>query len=269
MLKILGEALQIIRRNKMFVLVWFISLFLSYLETIPHESSWLYLFLKLANLLFGLFVRLYVIVIVLIEKDLLVSLDAPAVLAYKYIGKSLVVALVSVFWLFLILFLPYSIVNYFDNSVSEMIGQILSAAKSFVLGFMIFSTFTVGMAIFMSRKTPMLESPALGLMEIYRNFPYYFKSSLVIAIMGQLPNALLIVLFLVFDVDKKIALDQLSYFPNNIAYLSSSYLFLLLIYEFSYLVINLIQRIAMVLIYTNRPKNEEKELVQALVLKNS
>jgi hypothetical protein len=263
-----SEVLQIIRRNKMFVFVWLVSLFLSYLETIPDESSWLYLFLRLANLLFGLFVRLYIIAIVLIEKGLLVSLDTPAKLAYKYIGKSLFVALVSAFWLFLILFLPYSIVNYIDNSVSGMIGQIFSATKSFVLGFMIFSTFTVGMAIFMSRKTPMPESPALGLMEVYKNFPYYFKSSLVIAIVGQLSNALLIILFLVFNVDKKIMLEQISRFPNNVAYLSSPYLFLLLMYKFSYLAINLIQRIAMVLIYTNRPKNEEKELVQDVVLKN-
>lgn len=270
MKNLFGETFQILKRNTGFVLAVFVWWLLSNLEDIPDLSIPLLLVIRLTKLFLVLYLYIFAVAVVLVEKGLINNTEPPSTLAYKFIGKSLVVAVVSVFWLFLILAIPYSVVNYFENSVSGLLAQALGAIKFFAIGFLIFGAFTLVIAISMSQKAPISESPARGLMEIYKNFSYYLKSLVLIAVIGYLPDIMLAILIPIANVDKNTAFEQFSNFPSSIVDMSASVLLFMLIHQFAFITVNLLQRIAMVLVYTNRPKNtEEKGHTRDLVLRNS
>jgi hypothetical protein len=113
------DALQIIKNNKGFILLFL----LTYFSSIPRSedanfSLWAICGAWPVTLFLSLYLEVYLIWMIVKYKDPLNQIDAPLKLVQKYIWKSLLVGIVTFFWMLIILGLPYILIDVVRDLMS-------------------------------------------------------------------------------------------------------------------------------------------------------
>ena len=259
------EALQIIKNNKLFILLYLFT----YLSSIPRSeganfSLWSICGFWPVTLFLTLYLELYAIRMVFEYRKTTDQTDLPSNLPQKYFWKSLLVGIVSLAWIYIILGLPYVLIGVILDLSSGMILWGVNFIWCFVLGFMIFGLYNLGVIILVTTNSLPLKSPTLGLIEVYRNFYYYFKVYLSTVVISYTPiviAAFYSVLWNSFGF--LFPNSSFSFNPNQSAYGLLFNSNAKLVFFFIFMGMYMVQKIVMTLSYFDRP-----ELVDSKIIKN-
>ena len=264
-LNLYKDALQIIKNNKAFILLYF----LAFLSSIPESGEFRFSLSYICRsapvtLFLTLCLELYVIGIVYKYKKPTQAVDPPSKLLRKYFWKSLLVGVVSLFWIFIVLGLPYVLIGVVLDLISGILLWSVNFIWCIVLSILTFGLFNLGVIILVTKKSLPLESPARGLLELYGNFRYYFKIYLSTVVFSYTP----VIVAVIYTVLRK-GLDFLSpsaafsFNPNQSAYGLIFDSDAKLIFFFIFIGMYMIQKVVMTLSYFDRPDLAENKIIKS------
>ncbi|MBK9927219.1 MAG: hypothetical protein IPP66_18275 [Anaerolineales bacterium] len=250
------DAWHVIKENKAFILLFL----LTYLSSIPRGndvdfSLWAICGYWPVTLFLSLYSELYLIGMVIKYKNPLIQINSPSKLAQKYIWKSLLVTIVTFFWMLIVLGLPYVLIGVVRDLMSGIMLWSINFVWSILLNLIIFGLFNLGVIILVTRHSIALESPALGFLEVFKNFSHYLKVYLLTIVVSYLPifiSAILLVFrqgigFMVADTSFSLNPYESTY---RLLFHSDAKLFFALMFVGLYMM----QKVVMTLSYFSRPR---------------